>query len=114
MIIHGVDLDFRLYDPGKKNIKEKYFEQLSKMKTVKDDMPDGNEEEQNKYLCDRIKALFDNVFGEGTGEAVCGGGNDLLEHLDAYDHLVSEQMRQQNRYDSIMSRMKNIGKGRKK
>lgn len=38
--------------------------------------------------------MFDNVFGEGTGEAVCGDGNDLLMHLDAYGQLVTEQIRQ--------------------
>lgn len=114
MIIHGVELDFRLYDPSKSEMKQRYFDHLTRMKNIKDDMPDGTEEEKNKYLCDRIKALFDNVFGEGIGNAVCGNGEDLLEHLDAYDQLINEQIRQQNLYSSIMSRMKNIGKGRKK
>lgn len=109
MIIHGAELDFRLYDPGMKEVKKRYFDELEKMRTVRADMPEGTEEEQNKYLCDRIKALFDNVFGEGTGKTVCGKGEDLLMHLDAYDQLVSEQTRQQDKYESIMERLKNMG-----
>lgn len=110
MIIHGVELDFRLYDPGLKEVKERYFAEVDKMRTVKADAPDGTEEEVNRYLCGRIKSLFDNVFGEGTGQAVCGSGEDLLEHLDAYEQLVDEQLRQRDKYTSIINRMKNMGK----
>ena len=110
MIIHGVELDFHLYDKDKADVKERYFDALEKMKGVKSEMPEGTEQEQNKYLCDRIKGLFDTVFGEGTGAAVCGEGNDLLAHLDAYDQLVSEQIRQQNQYAEIMKRMKDMRK----
>ena len=97
MIIHGVELDFHLYDKDKVDVKERYFEALESMKDVKKEIPEGTEQEQSKYLCDRIKGLFDTVFGEGTGLAVCGADNDLLEHMDAYDQLVSEQNRQQER-----------------
>lgn len=110
MIIHDVELDFHLYDKDKADVKERYFEVLEKMKGVKGEMPEGTEQEQNKYLCDRIKGLFDTVFGEGTGTAVCGEDNDLLAHLDAYDQLVSEQIRQQNQYAKIMKRMKDMRK----
>lgn len=114
MIIHGVELDFHLYDKDKVDVKERYFEALESMKDVKKEMPEGTEQEQSKYLCDRIKGLFDTVFGEGTGIAVCGTDNDLLAHLDAYDQLVSEQIRQQNQYAAIMKRMKDMRKAVKK
>ena len=114
MIIHGVELDFHLYNTDKADVKERYFEALEKMKGVKDEMPAGTEQEENKYLCDQIKGLFDSVFGEGTGAAVCGADNDLLAHLDAYDQLVSEQIRQQNQYAAIMKRMKDMRKAVRK
>ncbi len=114
MIINGVELDFHLYDGDKHDVKERYFEALEKMKGVKDEMPAGTEQEQNKYLCDRIKGFFDHVFGKGTGTAVCGADNDLLAHLDAYDQLVSEQIRQQNQYAAIMKRMKDMRKAVRK
>ena len=114
MIIHGVELDFHLHDKDKADMKERYFDALEKMKGVKGEMPEGTEQEQSKYLCDRIKGLFDTVFGEGTGIAVCGTDNDLLAHLEAYDQLVSEQIRQQNQYAAIMNRMKEMRKAVKK
>lgn len=108
MIIHGVELDFHLYDKDKADVKERYFEALEKMKGVKGEMPAGTEQEQNKYLCERIKGFFDSIFGEGTGVAVCGPGNDLLEHLDAYDQLVTEQIRQQDEYKRIMEHLRSF------
>lgn len=114
MIIHGVELPFRLYDADMSDMKKRYFDELEKMKTVKADMPAGTEQEKNKYLCDRIKGLFDAVFGEKTGIAVCGPENDLLNHLDAYDQLVNEQIGQEKRYRDIIKRMRVFQKANKK
>lgn len=114
MIIHGIELDFRLYDGDKSDVKERYFEELKKMEGIKGEIPAGSEQERNKYLCDRIKNLFDSVFGAGTGDAVCGERNDLLAHLDAYDQLVSEQIRQQKQYASIMKKLAGMRKAVKK
>lgn len=108
MIINGVDLDFRMYDEDKADIRERYFEELKKMRNVSKEAPDGTTKELNKYLCDQIKGLFDSVFGEGTGLAVCGADNDLLEHIDAYDQLVSEQIRQQEEYKMVMDHLKSV------
>ena len=108
MEIHGVALDFSLYNEDKKEVKEKYYEELLKMSTVSKNLPEGTEQERSKYLCDSIKNMFDNIFGDGTGVKVCGEDNDLLRHLDAYDQLVSEQIRQQNKYAGIMKRIRNM------
>lgn len=108
MIINGVELDFHLYDEDKADIKERYFEELKKMGNVIKEVPDGTAKERNKYLCDRIKRFFDHVFGEGTGAAVCGGGNDLLEHMCAYDAIVTEQIIQQEKYKLIMDHLKSV------
>lgn len=108
MIINEVELDFSLYDEDKADIRERYFEALKKMGNAIKEVPDGAAKERNRYLCDRIKGFFDHVFGEGTGVAVCGKGNDLLAHLDAYDQLVSEQIRQQEKYKLIMEHLKSV------
>lgn len=110
MKINGVELDFHLFDEDKSEIRERYFEELNKMKTIKKDQPNSTEAEKSKYLCDRIKSMFDNVFGEGTGKAVCGEGNDLLSHLTAYEELVAEQIRQNEAYKRVMGSLKNVGK----
>lgn len=108
MIINGVELDFRLYDEDKADIRERYFEELKKMRNVSREIPDGTTKERNKYMCDRIKGFFDCVFGEGTGITVCGAGNDLLEHLSAYDGIVTEQTRQQEECKRIMDHLKSF------
>lgn len=108
MIINGVGLDFRMYDEDKADIRERYFEELKKMRNVNKEVPDGTAKERNKYLCDRIKGFFDHVFGEGAGAAVCGEGNDLLEHMRAYDAIVTEQISQQEEYKMIMYHLKSV------
>lgn len=106
MQIHGAELDFHLYDEDKADVKNRYFEELRKMGGIKKEMPSGTDAEKNRYLCSRIKGMFDNVFGEGTGESVCGDGNDLLVHLSAYRQLVGEQIRQDEEYKRIMDALK--------
>lgn len=110
MQINGVELDFHLYDEDKADVKRKYFEELEKMKGIKKDMPSGTEAEKNRYLCGRIKGMFDNVFGEGIGNAVCGESNDLLLHLSAYEQLIMEQIRQNEAYDRIIESLGKAGK----
>ena len=41
-----------------------------------------------------IKHCFDLIFGEGTGERVCGKENDLLVCVNAYNELIEEKQRQ--------------------
>lgn len=110
MNINGVELDFHLYDADKADIRERYFDELDKMRNVASELPDGTAQERNEYLCRRIKSLFDHVFGDGTSTVVCGEGNDLLRHLDAYDQLVNEQIRQQDTYSRIMRNLRGFQK----
>lgn len=109
MVINGICLDFALYDADK-DTKKKYFQELEKMKHISEHMPNGNERDKNNYLCDSIKKMFDGVFGEGAGVEVCGEENDLLLHMDAYEQLVNEQIRQQEQYSGIMERLKAMRK----
>ena len=55
--------------------------------------------------------MFDSVFGEGTGNRVCGKGNDLLACMTVYEQLVTEQIRQDNQYNEIMGRLEMLSKG---
>lgn len=109
MKINGVELDFALYDAANVEMKQRYFEELNKMRTVNQEIPEeATEKDQAEYLCSRIKRIFDSVFGEGTGEKVCGTNSDLLVCMDAYDQLVSEQIRQNKEYESIMNHIKGM------
>lgn len=110
MQINGVELDFHLYDEDKADIRERYFEELKRMRNIEDDLQDGTEAEKNQFLCGRVKEMFDTVFGDGTGESVCGAGNDLLIHLSAYEQLVTEQIHQNQEYERVIGSIRNIGK----
>lgn len=103
MKINGVELEFELFDADAEELKNRYFQELEKMKTIKDDMPEGTEHEKSVYLCKRVKGVFDHVFGEGMGEKICGSGSNVLSCMRAYKQLVHEQIRQQNEYKEILS-----------
>lgn len=111
MIINGVELEFNLYDLENPELKERYGAELEKMKHVAEELPEGTELEQNRFLCGRVKQMFDVVFGEGTGDCVCGRGNDLLTCMAVYEQLITEQIRQDNQYNEIMGRLKMLSKG---
>lgn len=106
MIINGVELEFNLYDLENPELRERYGTELEKMKHVSEELPKGTELEQNKFLCGRVKQMFDVVFGKGTGDCVCGKGNDLLTCMAVYEQLITEQIRQDNQYNEIMGRLK--------
>lgn len=109
MKINGVELDFTLYDSANAEMKQRYFEELNKMRAVSQEIPkEATEKEQTEYLCSRVKRMFDSVFGEGTGERVCGTTSNLLVCMDAYDQLVSEQIRQNKEYESIMNHIREM------
>lgn len=111
MIINGVELEFNLYDLGNPELKERYKVELEKMKHVAEELPEGTELEQNRFLCGRVKQMFDSVFGEGAGNRVCGKGNDLLTCMTVYEQLITEQIRQDNQYNEIMGRLEMLSKG---
>lgn len=113
MVINGVELKFALYNADEEDTKKKYFDELNKMQIILASLPEGTEQKKNAYLCGKIKQFFDNVFGKGTGDKVCGKENDLLVHVDAYDQIVSEQMRQNKKFSEIMGHMKSLKKAGK-
>nr|WP_317379761.1 DUF6673 family protein [uncultured Faecalimonas sp.] len=110
MKINNVILDFDLYDADNVELRKKYFEKLDEMKTVAEDIPYGTETEKHRYLCGRVKTIFDEVFGEGTGVKVCGMKDNLLVCMKAFDELVSEQARQDREYRKVMRSIAEKGK----
>lgn len=103
MRIHDVDLKFELYDADCEEQNARYFEELKKMERITKDVPEGTETERCIYLCERLKGLFDAVFGAGTGCKVCGEGNNLLRCLSAYEQLIAEQIGQQKEYERLLN-----------
>lgn len=115
MVINGVELQFDLYDADSTEMRKRYFSELEKMKTIEADSKKIQDEQaQVKFLCGRIKGMFDTVFGEGTGEKVCTNRNSLMICMNAYEKLVHDQIRQDKEYQAILQRLKgNHGRNRK-
>lgn len=109
MLIHGVELNFDLYDSRNIKLRKRYFQELKKIQVIAKAMPkNADEKTQTKYLCGRIKKMFDKVFSPGTGDAVCGEGNNLLRCMQAYEQLVSDQIRQNKEYNAVMEKIRII------
>ena len=102
MQINGVELKFDIYDSDQTDRVKCYYDGLEQISHIKENSPKGSEQEKNKYLCGTIKQFFDDVFGEGTGEKVCGSGNNLLKYIAAFNLLVEEQIRQNEAFDKEM------------
>lgn len=109
MLIHGVELNFDLYDSRNIKLRKRYFQELKKIQGIAKAMPkNADEKTQTEYLCGRIKKMFDKVFSLGTGDAVCGEGNNLLRCMQAYEQLVSDQIRQNKEYNAVMEKIRII------
>lgn len=110
MQINGVELKFDIYDSDQTDRVKCYYDGLEQISHIKENSPKGSEQEKNNYLCGTIKQFFDDVFGEGTGEKVCGSGNNLLKHIAAFNLLVGEQIRQNEAFDKEMDKIEALKK----
>lgn len=109
MFIYGVELNFDLYDSRNIKLRKRYFQELKKIQGIAKAMPkNADEKTQTEYLCGRIKKMFDKIFSPGTGDAVCGEGNNLLRCMQAYEQLVSDQIRQNKEYNAVMEKIRSI------
>lgn len=107
MNINGIELDFELFDSKNTKLRKRYFQELKKFRGIAKTIPKNlDEKEQMEYLCNKIKKLFDKVFSPGIGDTVCGSGCNLLVCMDAYEQLVSEQIRQNEKYNAIMDKIR--------
>lgn len=50
--------------------------------------------------CDAIRNCIDEIFGEGEGIRVCGEKYNLTKHLDAYESLVDDAIRQRKEHEN--------------
>ena len=54
---------------------------------------------QYRYLCKTVKACFDDIFGAGMGEKICGSNDSLRTCTDAIRELIEEYDRQMREQD---------------
>ena len=61
--------------------------------------------EQYRGLCKSVKTCFDDIFGAGAGEKICGNQNSLKICTNAFRELVEEykrQMQEQNKANAAL------------
>lgn len=89
---NGVEYDFDIEDIENTEKYENAFEQMkSDEKLIK---KDGSKSEYIKGYCSMIRNLFDRIFGDGAGTAICGEKLNSRTDTEAYEaflDFVAEQ-----------------------
>ena len=84
--INGVQLDI---DMGDVAFIERYEKAFEKMEENEAKVPKtGTTTDRAKAFVSIFYELFDDIFGEGTGNAIFGGKCNIRMCLDAYDDFL--------------------------
>ena len=98
--VNGITLNLNVFEANQARKLVESYENVAK----KAEQAQGKSlPEQIDIQCEAVKAAFDNIFGEGTGTAVCGYENDLLKCIDAYTALCEEK----GRHEQVMNEKTN-------
>lgn len=91
MTINGVEVSFNIAEEVSNKRVMKVLESVSK----DSEASKGKEgAEQIRIMCTSVKNAFDYLFGNGTGEKICGKENDLNVCANAFADLIEEKNRQ--------------------
>ncbi len=95
--INGVTLPFDATDA---DTLDKYLRATDACAERLDSMesPGDNREkivQMYRDVCQSVKTVFDDIFGAGTGEKVCGSNDSANQCREAYAALITEYNRQQ-------------------
>lgn len=115
--INGVNLEI---DMENVDFLEKYEKAFEKMEEEEKSITKtGKQSDIARMYCKMFYHLFDNIFGEGTGQKIFGGKNNLRiidETYDKFINICAEQTRDiQRRREKIVAKFKpNRAQRRKK
>lgn len=96
MIINGIELTFDATDA---ETLDKYLTAIDKCAERANGIENPGEDREKlvktyRDMCGYMKDAFDDIFGEGTGNKVCGEGNSVHVCRDAYSCLMREYNQQ--------------------
>lgn len=95
--MNGYEFEFDLFDF---ETAQKYEGALSKTVERLDECKELNLlSESIKMQCDTVRDCIDDIFGKGQGIRVCGEKYNLTNHLNAFESLVKEALRQREEHD---------------
>lgn len=95
--INGVTLPFDATDA---DTLDRYLKAVDRCAEESGNVGDPGEDREKIVqmyhdICRAIKNVFDDIFGEGTGEKVCGDNDSVRQCQQAYRSLAEEYDRQQ-------------------
>ena len=95
IIINGVELEFDIYDA---DTFEKYDKLEKAVSNIKEEA-DKIHAEQGfaayiRFISGTVKGGFDDIFGQGTAEKVCGKGDSLVVSMESFADLSNAVTRQ--------------------
>lgn len=96
MKINGVELTFDATDA---DTLDKYLTAVDECSKANAAIkPAGGNKKETirlyREICGTVKKVFDDIFGQGTGENVCGKNDSLKACSEAYTALMKEYDRQ--------------------
>lgn len=110
LTINETKLEFELFDADTLDAYEAAFAKVEERNAKAQ-----KSERASQVLresCDAIKECFDGIFGDGTGVKVCGQKPDFMKHMDAFEALVDEAVKQRAVLDDRMVQSKKRYGGR--
>ena len=92
MKVNGMEVEFNIFDA---DVMEKVTKSVEKVQEELTSV--GNvegEANQIRSMCQSIKVFIDETIEPGKGVEFCGEANDLLKHIDVYEAVIGEIVRQ--------------------
>lgn len=97
LVMNEKEFEFDLFDMETARKYEDAFEKV--VKTLNEIGEEEKFSTSIKKQCEAVRTCIDDVFGEGTGIQVCGEKYNLNTHLDAFEALVDEAVKQRRTLD---------------
>jgi len=102
LTINGVELEFDFYDV------DTFDKFVSAYQVVGEELvglEDKDVRESIVSQCGTIKKCFDSIFGEGTGDKVCGENMNLSTCIDAFEALTDAKIAQEEQLTARNKKM---------
>jgi hypothetical protein len=103
VIINDVELDIDMEDA---DFQERYEAAFEKMSGAEKKLQKaGKASEITRGYCDMFYSLFDDIFGDGTGEKLFKGKRSISLVNDTYDQFISVCSQQAKEAQNRMKKM---------
>ena len=103
MKIRDIEVDFDFLDADDMaKLEEEIKKVIEECKNKEKEELSYSEAIRNE--CDIIENFFDNVFGEGISEKIFKGKKNLNNHVQAFEDIMNEKIKQQKNFGDTMER----------